>query len=73
MNKLIRCTGLIAATLLLAGCSGESSDGDEKMPPTKASGVIPEYQQRALQQAEQVDDILNEAEQQRRDTIDKQY
>lgn len=73
MKKAMPFISIITAVLLVTGCSDKDSNGDEKIPPTQATGVIPAHQQRALQQAEQVDDTLKDAEQQRRENIEPQY
>lgn len=57
----------IVGVLLAAATTGCSKHEEEK--PTS---VIPDYQQKALQQAKDVEKVLNDAEKKHRDDMDAQ-
>jgi hypothetical protein len=54
----------------LSACGGDKSTSTTEDDTPK--GVIPEHQLQALEKAKNVEDVLRESEQQRREELDKQ-
>jgi len=61
--KIVLAT--VFAVQVLVGCS-DSSDSTEDKP----TGVIPQYQLDAMKKAQDVEKVMEEAEQQRREQMD---
>lgn len=54
----------------LSACGGDKSTSTAE--DDSAQGVIPEHQLQTLEKAKNVEDVLRESEQQRRQELDKQ-
>jgi hypothetical protein len=53
--RLTHIVSLVVAAVLMSGCGGDKVE-------EKPQGVIPEHQLKALEKAENVEDVLKEAE-----------
>ena len=60
---------LVAMGVFLGACGGDK-DPAESAAPAQSGGVIPQHQLDAMKKAENVEDVLKNADSQRREQID---
>jgi hypothetical protein len=68
-GAMMRLISVFACVLLLAGC-GASDSGDEEA--SGDGGVIPQHQLDAMKKAENVEDMLKQSDEQRREKMDSE-
>jgi hypothetical protein len=66
---MMRLIIVFAGVLLLAGC-GASDSGDKDAPGN--GGVIPQHQLKAMEKAKNIEDVLKQSEQQRREQLESE-
>lgn len=59
---------IVLTVALLTACGG---DEPAKKPEAKNGGVIPQHQLDAMQKAKNLEDVLQQSEQQRREAVDE--
>lgn len=59
---------ILMALLALSACGG---DEPAKKPEAKNGGVIPQHQLDAMQKAKNLEDVLQQSEQQRREAVEE--
>lgn len=80
MNKkltAIRCWGLLVSACLFMSACGESdasvpAQGGSNVQTKSATGVIPEHQMKALNDAKSIEKVIQDADTERRKQLDSQ-
>ena len=69
---IMRIISTLATVLFLTACGGGDTGDASDNKDTKNGGVIPQHQLDAMDKAKNVEDVLNKADQDRRDQVDSQ-